>query len=64
MAGYTDFMVSQWLTEYVLVPLPLVVLGRKRVPIKGVFWKSVVAKTGQTHLAKSRPSAGKKRTSL
>lgn len=28
MAGYTDFMVSHWLTEYVLVPLKLVVLGR------------------------------------
>lgn len=47
MAGYTDFMVSQWLTEYVLVPLRLVVLGRKRVPPDGVFWKSVVASTGQ-----------------
>ena len=23
MAGYTDFMISQWLTEFVLVPLPL-----------------------------------------
>ena len=43
MAGYSDFMVSQWLTEYVLVPLPLVVLGRKRVPQEGIFWKSVVA---------------------
>ena len=32
MAGYTDFMISQWLTEYVLVPLKLVVLGRKRIP--------------------------------
>ncbi len=29
MAGYTDCMISQWLTEFVLVPLPLVVLGRK-----------------------------------
>jgi 6-phosphofructokinase len=47
MAGYTDFMISQWLTEYVLVPLPLVVLGRKRIPMDGMFWKSVVAKTGQ-----------------
>jgi len=47
MAGYTDFMVSQWLTEFVLVPLPLVVLGRKRVYTKGIFWKSVRAKTGQ-----------------
>jgi 6-phosphofructokinase 1 len=47
MAGYTDFMVSQWLTEFALVPLPLVVLGRKRVYTKGMFWKSVRAKTGQ-----------------
>jgi 6-phosphofructokinase len=47
MAGYTDFMISQWLTEFVLVPLPLVVLGRKRIPMKGMFWKSVLAKTGQ-----------------
>jgi len=47
MAGYTDFMISQWLTEYVLVPLKLVVLGRKRVPPQGIFWKSLLANTGQ-----------------
>jgi 6-phosphofructokinase 1 len=47
LAGYTDFMISQWLTEYVLVPLKLVMLGRKRIPRSGVFWKSVLAKTGQ-----------------
>ncbi len=47
MAGYTDFMISQWLTEFVLVPLPLVVLGRKRIPMEGMFWKSVRTKTGQ-----------------
>lgn len=47
MAGYTDCMVSQWLTEFVLVPLDLVVLGRKRVPSQGVFWKSVLLSTGQ-----------------
>jgi 6-phosphofructokinase len=47
MAGYTNFMISQWLTEFVLVPLELVVLGRKRVPEGGIFWKSVRAKTGQ-----------------
>ena len=47
MAGYTDFMVSQWLTEYVLVPLKLVVLGRKRVPDIGMFWKSVLDSTKQ-----------------
>jgi 6-phosphofructokinase 1 len=47
MAGYTDFMISQWLTEFVLVPLKLVVLGRKRIPQTGMFWKSVLAKTQQ-----------------
>jgi len=47
MAGYHDCMVSQWLTEFVLVPLELVVLGRKRLPLEGVFWKSVLASTGQ-----------------
>jgi 6-phosphofructokinase len=47
LAGYTDFMISQWLTEFVLVPLPLVVLGRKRIPMGGMFWRSVLAKTGQ-----------------
>lgn len=47
MAGYTDCMVSQWLTEFVYVPLELVVLGRKRIPPKGMFWQSVREKTGQ-----------------
>ena len=47
MAGYYDVMISQWLTEFVLVPLKLVVLGRKRIPNNGVFWKSVLSKTGQ-----------------
>ena len=47
IAGYTDFMISQWLTEYVLVPLELVMLGRKRIPKSGIFWKSTIAKTGQ-----------------
>lgn len=50
LAGYTDFMISQWLTEYVLVPLDLVVLGRKRIPREGVFWRSVRAKTRQPDL--------------
>ena len=50
MAGYGSFMVSQWLTEFVLVPLRLVALGRKRIPESGIFWKSVLAKTGQGEL--------------
>jgi|WetSurSiteA1Bulk_404760.scaffolds.fasta_scaffold00080_4 6-phosphofructokinase len=47
MAGYTDFMISQWLTEFCMVPLKLVILGRKRIPKEGIFWKSVIAKTDQ-----------------
>jgi 6-phosphofructokinase 1 len=47
LAGFTDFMISQWLTEYVLVPLEMASLGRKRIPQKGMFWKSVLAKTRQ-----------------
>ncbi len=58
MAGYRDFIVSQWLTEFVLVPLDLVVLGRKRVPIDGIFWKSVRAKTGQPRGARKAAAAG------
>lgn len=47
MAGYTDCMISQWLTEYVVVPLSLVVLGRKRVRKDGIFWRSVITSTNQ-----------------
>jgi 6-phosphofructokinase 1 len=50
LAGYGDFMVSQWLTEFVLVPLRLVSIGRKRIHQDGIFWKSVLAKTGQGDL--------------
>jgi 6-phosphofructokinase 1 len=49
MAGYHDFMISQWLTEYVMIPLDLVVLGRKRIPNHGFLWKSVIATTGQPY---------------
>lgn len=48
MAGYTDCMISQWLTEFAVVPLELVVLGRKRIPPQGMFWKSVTSKTDQS----------------
>lgn len=47
LAGYTDCMISQWLTEFVLVPLELVQLGKKSIPVNGMFWKQVVSTTGQ-----------------
>jgi 6-phosphofructokinase 1 len=47
LAGYTDFMVSQWQSEFVLVPLHLVEPGKKSIPVNGMFWKQVVSSTGQ-----------------
>lgn len=47
LAGYTDFMISQWLAEFVLVPLSLVGQGKKSIPINGMFWKQVISSTGQ-----------------
>jgi 6-phosphofructokinase 1 len=47
LGGYTDFMISQWLAEFVLVPLSLVGEGKKKIPIPGMFWKQVVSSTGQ-----------------
>jgi len=47
LAGYTDFLISQWLTEYVLVPLRLVNGKRKGIPPEGIFWKQVCSSAGQ-----------------
>lgn len=47
LAGYTSFMISQWLTEYVLVPTKLVIHGQKGIPVNGMFWKQVVSSTRQ-----------------
>ena len=60
LAGFTDFMISQWLTEYVLVPLELAILGRKRIPQDGIFWKSVLAKTRQAAVLDSFAAANTK----
>jgi 6-phosphofructokinase 1 len=56
LAGYTDFMISQWLTEFVLVPLRLVGLGQKSIPVNGMFWKQVVSSTGQPLSPAEQPS--------
>ncbi|RMH17610.1 MAG: hypothetical protein D6696_15165 [Acidobacteria bacterium] len=47
LAGFTDCMISDWLSEYVLVPLELVVGGQKSVDVQGMFWKQVENSTGQ-----------------
>jgi 6-phosphofructokinase 1 len=47
LAGFTDCMISKWLTEFVLVPMELVTSGQKSIPVHGMFWKQVVCTTGQ-----------------
>jgi 6-phosphofructokinase 1 len=47
LAGYTDFMISQWKTDYVLVPLKLVAEKQKRVNLEGILWKQVKSITQQ-----------------
>ncbi len=56
LAGFTGFMISQWLTEYVLVPLKLLSEQKdpksgkrltKKIPPGGIFWTTVISGTGQ-----------------
>jgi 6-phosphofructokinase len=47
LAGYTRCIVSQWLSEFVLVPLELVSMGRKRMTTSGMFWRQIMQATGQ-----------------
>jgi len=53
LGGYTKFMISSWLTEYVLVPLifpakgGLTKEGYKTFPTGGIFWRTVLRSTGQ-----------------
>lgn len=51
LAGYTGCMVAQRQSDYVLVPLPLVMKVKRRVPKDDAIWKEVVASTGQPPLA-------------
>ena len=57
LAGYADFMISQWLTEYVLVPLKLVGHGQKSIPVNGMFWKQVISSTEQPFSPTERPTS-------
>jgi len=58
LAGYTDFMISQWLSEFVLVPLRQVGGRQKSIPVQGMFWKQVVSSTGQPLSPAEVPHAG------
>lgn len=47
LAGYTGFVVTRWLSSFVLVPLRHVADQAKTLPINGQFWRQVVNATGQ-----------------
>jgi 6-phosphofructokinase 1 len=53
LAGYTGCMVSQWLNEYVLVPLKLAA-SKRSLALGGLFWKQVVLSTGQPDISPPR----------
>ena len=50
LAGYTGCMVSNWLNEYVLVPLSLA-CAKRSLALGGLFWKQVVMSTGQPDIS-------------
>jgi 6-phosphofructokinase 1 len=58
LAGFTDCMISKWLTEFVLVPMELVTSGQKSIPVHGMFWKQVVSTTGQPLSPAERVTVG------
>lgn len=63
LGGYTDFMISSWLTEYVIVPLQfparggLTDEGFKTFPTGGIFWRTVLRSTGQPSFLSSEARA-------
>ena len=49
-AGLAQDMVSNWLNEYVLVPLSLA-CAKRSLALGGLFWKQVVMSTGQPDIS-------------
>lgn len=47
LAGYTQCIVSQWLSEFLLIPMNLVSAGKKRLTTTGMFWRQIMQATGQ-----------------
>lgn len=52
LAGFTDFMVTRWLSQFVLVPLELVAGQTKQLDTDNLFWTQVVNATGQPSFLK------------
>ncbi|MCA1961829.1 MAG: ATP-dependent 6-phosphofructokinase [Desulfomonile sp.] len=53
MSGKTGMVVGAWNDEFVCIPIRLVATGRKRVPLDGKLWNSVLEATGQPSLKPS-----------
>jgi 6-phosphofructokinase 1 len=51
LAGFTGFVVTEWMSRFVLVPLRHVAGEVKTVDMDGLFWKEVVNSTGQPAFA-------------
>ncbi len=47
MAGKTDFVVGHWNNFFTLMPIPITVLKRKKIDVKGELWWNVLETTGQ-----------------
>jgi 6-phosphofructokinase 1 len=50
MSGKTGMVVGAWNDEFVCIPIRLIVTARKRVPLDGKLWNSVLEATGQPSL--------------
>jgi 6-phosphofructokinase 1 len=47
MAGKTGLVIGYWNNQFVHVPMKLIVGKKRRVPLDGDLWRSVLATTGQ-----------------
>jgi len=47
MAGRTGFVVGNWNSQFILLPLSMVIQQRKKISIEGELWSNVLETTGQ-----------------
>jgi 6-phosphofructokinase 1 len=54
MAGKTAMIVGSWSSQFVYVPIALVIRGRKQLDLMGATWRSVLEATGQPRLKENQ----------
>ena len=47
LAGKTDFVVGFWNNQFTLMPIPMVIMKRKKIDVEGELWWNVIEATGQ-----------------